>query len=351
MNNPLRVRSRWSLLRRLLASIQKKSPQPGTAVTADTAEQQDHYDHNPLLDLPNELVLTVASFLDQESQLLLSLSCRRLRVLLNSHLDMALSDDRATKVRFLQLLELDHPEYLTCRSCGLLYLWRKMEFFQYDCPRANHHLVADILVSCGQFIQAGDNKYVWVRRGVVDLILRAYEHGPSHGLPVSFLNMSGHDHHGVSRTNEARLVDGQLILASRMEVEAESGLEVEVMARLFLPNICLHLCATAGVIDKIWQTFEQAVASMIVGSEKSEGFKCPFCETDHQVHVKKTAGNRARIVLNVWRNYGRRYGNRLSTEQVFHRDPALRLDADTVSQRDVRAAFESKTGCIPSMET
>jgi hypothetical protein len=75
----------------------------------------------------------------------------------------------------------------------------------------------DRLLSYGQFIKAGDNKYVRMRRGVVDLILRASEHGPNHGLPVSFLNMSGQDRHGDFRTNEARLVDGQLIRASRME--------------------------------------------------------------------------------------------------------------------------------------
>ncbi|KEF56778.1 uncharacterized protein A1O9_06968 [Exophiala aquamarina CBS 119918] len=102
----------------------------------------------------------VASFLDQESQLLLSLSCRRLCALLGSHLDLTLNNDKATKVRFLQLLELDYPEYLTCRSCGLLYFWRKMEFFQYNCPRANRHMVADTLLSYGQYIQAGDKKYI-----------------------------------------------------------------------------------------------------------------------------------------------------------------------------------------------
>lgn len=226
-----------------------------------------------------------------------------------------------------------------------------MEFLQYDCPRANHHTVVDVLLSYGQFIHAGDKKYVLVRRGVVDLILRASEHGPGHGLPVSFLNMSGHDHYGVSRTNKAWLVAGQLILASRMEAEAESGREMALMTRLFIPNVCLHLSSTVGIVDKILQTFEQAVASMIVGSEKSEVFKCPFCETDHQVHVKRSDEDRTKIILNIWRNYGRRHGNRLPNEQIFHRHPVLRLVPGTVSQRDVRAAFESKTECTLSIET
>ncbi|EXJ93451.1 hypothetical protein A1O1_01843 [Capronia coronata CBS 617.96] len=83
-----------------------------------------------------------------------------------------------------------------------------MEFFQYDCPRTRYHTHADVLLSYGHFILVGDKKCVRMRQEVVDLILRAYEHGPGHGLPASFLTMSGQDRHGVSQTHEARLVNG-----------------------------------------------------------------------------------------------------------------------------------------------
>ncbi|KAL2434167.1 hypothetical protein ABEF95_014874 [Exophiala dermatitidis] len=328
---------------------------PGTADTGSATRQinQTHHDRNLLLDLPNELILTVASFLHLEYQLTLSLSCRRLHGLLKSRLDLTFKDDKGTKVRFLQLLERDRPEYLTCRSCARQYLWPMTEFFQYNCPRAYEHLVADILFQCAQLFQAGDDKSVRLTRGVVDLILRDYENGALYGfgLPVSLLNMSGQDHDGVSRTHEARLVDGQLILASRMEAEAESGEEMSAMRRFITPDVCLHLVTTGQLINEIWQTFEQALASMRVGAEKSEVSKCPFCETDHQIHVKRTTEDLARIVLDVWRNYGRRYENRLSTEQIVHRSPVLRLDADSISQRDVRAVFESAKECTPDMDT
>lgn len=117
-----------------------------------------------------------------------------------------------------------------------------------------------------------------------------------------------------------------------------------VMPRLFPYNACLHLILPAAVLGKAWQSFQRAIASLIVGSEKCEVFKCPFCETDHQAHVKKCEPNRSRIILDIWRNYGRRHGNGLLNEQIFHRDSVLRLDADTLSQRDVRAAFDSTTG-------
>ena len=50
--------------------------------------------HNPFLKLPNELLLMIANFLDKEFQVLLSLSCRRLCVLLNSCLDLSLCDKK-----------------------------------------------------------------------------------------------------------------------------------------------------------------------------------------------------------------------------------------------------------------
>lgn len=315
----------------------------------DISHQQDHHDHVPLLDLPNELILTIASFLDKDSQLILSLSCRPLRLLLDLHLDLTFSEDeKATKVRFLQNLELDHPEYLTCRSCGILYLWQEREWVQYYCPR--RHLIADVLVTYGHSIQAGSN-FLWVDRAVIDLILRASEHGPAHGLPVSFLNSSGQDEDGISQTHEAQLVDSQLILASRSEVDAESGREMEVMTRLLIRNVCLHSNTTVRVICDILDVFKPAFASMTVGADKLQVVKCFFCETDHEVYANKVAENRTRMVLKVWRNYGQRYGNKLSNEQIFHRHPVMRLDSDTLWRRDVRAAFESSTECTQSIES
>lgn len=301
-----------------------------------------------LLDLPNELVLTIAGFLDPASRVLFSLSCHRFRGLLTSHLDLTLDGDRDTKVRMLQLLELDHPGFLTCRYCGLLYRWRTRAFFQYRCPR--HHSSKDVYLSYCQYISGAGIECVEMGRGVVDLILRASEHGPEYGVPVSILNISGIDWQGVPGRNEARLVDGQLILASHTQVEIESGGEMTTMRSLLVRNACLHLHCTYGLVDLTLKPLEQVVTSMIVGSEVSQVFKCPFCETDHHLYMGKGDGSRSTIALNVWRNYGRRYQNGLPNEQIFHREPRLRLDARTLAQRDLRAVFESDKEHNPDFE-
>src|SRR5277367_890741 len=62
----------------------------GANSTKSTKNLQDY--HNPFLELPNELLLMITKFLEKEFQLTLSLSCRRLRILLNSSLDLSLCD-------------------------------------------------------------------------------------------------------------------------------------------------------------------------------------------------------------------------------------------------------------------
>ncbi len=309
-----------------------------TQSTADATEQHNT-SHNVLFDFPNELVLSVASFLDKASQLLLSLSCRRFRILLNSRLDLTLHD-RVTKVQFLKVLELDYPEYLTCRYCAVLYPWRGGEpawclcFGNYSCE--------DTIASVSRYMLAGPKNCRSITREVVDLILRAHDFGPSYGLPLSFLNRSDVDRYGISRTREARIVNGQLIHSSRAEVEAESNQEIASMARhLDRMDPCLHLWWNVG--NERQSEAVQSSATSMRTSEEVKRIKCSYCETDHEICVTNLAKNRTRIVLNIWRNYGRRNGNMQSNEQLFRRHSVSQLHTDTVLQRDVRAIFESGT--------
>jgi hypothetical protein len=302
----------------------------------DTKHSRDH--QNPFLRLPNELLLEIATFLDKEFQVLLSLSCRRLRVLLNSCLDLSLCD-MSMKLQFLRCLEPDYPEHLTCRICGLLFKWRARRWWSYCCPRLYSHSLEDRCTSYGWFMQGDQN--VWVTREIVDLIFRAHERGQQHGLPLSFLSTSGTDRNGVIRKNEARLMNGQLLLVSRWEVDSESRRELAYKARLLNSALCLH--SPQNVYrEEIWQTLEQAVTGM-TGLERSRLSKCPFCATDYKLHVQDSNGGRTKIVLSICRNYGQRYENMLANEQIFVRDPSSRIDADAVSRRDLHAVFESYT--------
>lgn len=303
-----------------------------------------------LVDLPNEIILIITGFLKKESQLLLSLSCKRLRILLNYSLDLALYG-KSTKVRFLHLLERDHPGYLTCQSCVVLYSWREREGAGYQCPGLKTHQVAESSRSTSWLMQAGGKNNVRMTQETIDLIFRGLEHGLAYGLPLSFLNTSGTDALDISRTNEARLVNGQLLVASRVEVEVWSYSERpsgNTVGSLDM-DFCIHMrynmneknARNYEIIEKIWLTVEQAVAR-VNDLERFQVYKCDKCQTDHELRVTESAKNRARIVLNVWRNYGRRDQNRLSIDQHFCRQPMTQFHANIVSRRDLRQIFESE---------
>ena len=305
-----------------------------TEPAEDTKDLQDY--HSPFLKLPAELLLVIANFLDKEFQVLLSLSCRQLRALLDSSLDLSLCGI-SVKLRFLRYLELDYPEYLTCRSCGFMFQWQARRLWDYRCPHVMRHSLTDRMTYYAWCMQ-GD-RHIKVTREVVDLIFRAHERGQRYGLPLSFLSTSGSDYNGITRTNEARLVEGQLLLASRWEVDSESREDMAQKARLFNSALCLHWAENVWR-QKIWQTVEQAVADR-TGLEKPGVSKCPFCANDYKVRVQNSTGSGVRIVLNVWRNYGQRYENMLANEQVFCREPSSRITADALSRRDLHAVFES----------
>ena len=140
--------------------------------------------------------------------------------------------------------------------------------------------------------------------------------------------------------NEAKLVDGQLMLATRCEPNTESREHMASKAIYFHSAMCLHFYLNL-LSEDICQPIQQAVVST-VSLEKSEKVKYPYCESDYGLRVQNAMGGRIEIILEVWRNYGRRFGNTLAADQVFHRDiVSSRIDVDALSRRDLRAFFES----------
>lgn len=92
-------------------------------------------------------------------------------------------------------------------------------------------------------------------------------------------------------------------------------------------------------------TFEEGILAMTIGSERSDVFKCDMCETDYQLQSIRLTAIRAKLVLECWKQFGRQHADTISTKQLFQ-FKALQLDADAVSQRDVRAIFESTMGQV-----
>lgn len=311
----------------------------------ETVDLQDY--SGPLLNLPNELLLAVAEFLDKESQALFSLSCTRIRILLNSYLDLSLNDI-SEKLRFLRYLERDYPDYLTCRFCACLYNWQLRHWCDLRCPRRSYHSLEDESRSYVWPLEGGSRCYI--SREIIELIFRADEQGQRYGLPLSYLSSHMSDRDWITRTNEPRLVDGQLLLASCWELDLDSRQDILRKAHLFNSLLCIHSNRNVN-LGKVWQPIEKTVAET-TDLNKSQVFKCPFCALDYVLDVQDRVDGRTKIVLSVYRNFGPRYAKTLASEQHFHYDTqSSRIDADELLRRDLQGLFCRTPESVRTPET
>ncbi|KAL2434909.1 hypothetical protein ABEF95_010591 [Exophiala dermatitidis] len=293
----------------------------------------------PLLQLPNELLLQITGFLEAEYQLSLRICCRRLRLLLMG-LDPTLSDF-STKLRFYKCLEPDYPEHLPCLTCGIMFKWRAPDM-RARCPREGQHpsmpnwswAPYDCWFLAGTFD-------IRMSRPFVELVFRAHERGERYGYPVSSLRSSGLHRTGVLFQNDARMIDGELVLATRWELDAVPRMDSnwEDQIKLLFWASCLHWRSN-GWRDKITSLLKGA-STNTTPLKPTETVKCSFCECDWQLEMNHKTDTHSSLLFYVWKNYGRRYGKRQGNEQIFHRQPTPPLDTESVSQRDLRALFES----------
>lgn len=202
-----------------------------------------------LLSLPSEMILNITDFLDQESRVLLSLTCKALRNLLSSHLNLSLSDV-ATRTKFLQILERELPNYLTCRACGWMFLWRKrVRWFHCSCPRARDHLAEHWWAHA--YVPICPLHCMMVTPEMVDLVRRAYHRGPQHGLPFSFMDSNHKGRYSKTLQTQARMVNGDLMLVSRSTVDMEIDEETTRSSHYLEQAICIH--RLPSIVSSLWR--------------------------------------------------------------------------------------------------
>lgn len=296
---------------------------PTLKPTEDTKTAQRN--HIPLLDLSNELFLTIADFLDQDSQLSLSLSCKRLRILLDSSLGPVYST--SMKLRILDYFARYDAGYITCPACVRVFQWHGKLSQDCRCPYDNASFLSyrsnsDTLTTSAWFMQG--NPSIWMSPEVVDLILEAR-------LPLSFLATEGTGADGVYRKSEARFADGSLILATNWAVDATSERDLAPKTRLFRPALCLH--------SHIWLRLEET-RQKVETQSYIYFYDCTSCATEYELGVTVRCPERRTIFLITWRNYGHRRERTLVRKHMFPRNPPLQSRRYTASPRELRIVFE-----------
>lgn len=183
-------------------------------------------DPRPLLGLPQELLLEIWSHLDERSRICLLLTCKRLK---NDLPRLELDGlNPQVQIPLLLLLEKDIPDVYFCHHCAKLHRWarcrwkkrvsRGMSFKTYDCRKYRNLATKETPSLTWDVLGA-----IRLPFQLPQLIMNRHFRGRRHGIKRSMLKFKVRmvSEHGprCKRKWRAKIVDGELMLRSKMKVE------------------------------------------------------------------------------------------------------------------------------------
>lgn len=284
----------------------------------------------PFFGLPEEIILAIIDFLEPEEKLVLNMVSQRLRRIIHPTCNVARCGIDS-RVKYLHLLEPDYPDHLVCAHCGVLWNWRSRVPDKLHCPRQLFHCDA----YPWQLQGTGPGQMSWIKPGVIELIMRAQRRGARYGLPLSVLDGgSSTDHDRTTWTHQARIVQSDIILASRRE----TYLRTDQNGRLKKQHLAQDLCIHTRIKTKVWtrggrQPLEAVVAAAAQSARIPQNFKCSRCDSDFELCCEQEPGGDLRATLRIWRRFGHR--------RMFQLTPKEHLDDAAIAGRDIQALFES----------
>lgn len=320
-------------MQRLLDSLQRSRVPSKKASYCGFGD--DTSQESALVRIPVDVLMVICDCLDQKSRILLSLTCKPLRETLSSILDLRVHDN-PTKIRLLHHLELDHPQYLTCRSCAIMFKWKARKHANYGCPRTRKHSKAVKREPITLIHSRLRSRRVLVNAEIVDLISRASLYGPEYGLLPSVLNSTGKGLKNIPRTNEARWAHGRLLIAVRITMTVKSGSQMAEALAAVDQSICPHPFRL--MIDPTFNSDGDIDGCLMS--------KCPYCLTDETMDMQRLEKGRVRFTVKAWQDCGNRDvltqndEIRKASARFGHAQDVLRR----LELRNLRVLFESNRG-------
>ena len=162
--------------------------------------------------LPLEILDSITIQLERYQIAVLGLTCKHFFRQIEPHSGRYLLHDTPRRLKFLRLLEEDHPHLLVCSPCGHLYDWKNSKqhgaFPDYTCPERKSPFHRSAMTLCDV------HEPYSMKAEIRDLILRADRLGPEYGLPTSYLTHTcrGHRDGGMPKSFECRIRKGGLMV-------------------------------------------------------------------------------------------------------------------------------------------
>ncbi|KAH8714856.1 hypothetical protein GQ44DRAFT_776020 [Phaeosphaeriaceae sp. PMI808] len=240
------------------------------------------------LNLPPEIILMIATHLDECALVSLALTCQSLYGLWERR---SLPLQLAEKEKLLLLLEKDIPFLYYCHYCTKLHRWHGRwsrsiaPWYEERLPcKRNYDNHLDHVITC-------HIPYYWAR-----LVMNRHFYGSKHGLPLHVLNeraIPSIDSDGVKNlvSQHARIFNNQLLVLSVISSTHLRGDSVLLRSHIdsYGHSVCEHLNLRQGDPDSVpMQLPELAKKGNAPGQFLACGptfGSCTFCPTDYSINI------------------------------------------------------------------
>lgn len=241
------------------------------------------------LNLPLEIILMIATYLDKCSLVSLSLTCQSLRGLWNSG---SMTLEKVEREKLLLMLEKDIPFLQYCHYCVKLHRWHGA-WSRAVSPWYEERLPCKQNIDKHLFLPNTCHIPYYFAR----LVMNRHLYGTKHGLPLKALkdrqSCTYEDGVAWSVAQHARISNDQLMVHSVISMAHPRGDSAALRAHIgeYGPPVCQHLTFKKRYLDTIPMQLPQLA---LKGGDLPSDFQacgpefgsCTFCVTDYSIEVK-----------------------------------------------------------------
>ena len=268
-----------------------------------------------LIDLPPELILSIANSLPPASTACLALCNHRFSRILgpSAWASLQLQHHGHHRISFLSLLEKDLPQYFACRRCKRLH---KNSRVQWPMSGKKHQDLPCVGVfrlfgppRTTMFRPSRTTMY-FINYAHVQLAMKRHYYGVSHGLPIAcFLHTELKEYEARGTVElfsvDARIVSNELLMRSQQWILVPQNRSGEFMTKSLLHSLCAHIRTGIWRDDKLLNIIRprlQQLEARGICYTKTE--QCQECHMDFVLDGLDFGDSGVALFVTRWVNLG-----------------------------------------------
>jgi hypothetical protein len=261
-----------------------------------------------LLDLPPEVLLSIADFLPTTSASCLALCNRLLSRILGPRVWTSLQhQEQVDRIAFLSALAKDLPQYFVCHHCVRLHRSSAVQW-----PRSVPHRQSLPCVSKDVGLSYLWSSHYLLKFAHIQIAMKRHCYGSDHGFPLeAFLHteVELNDARGTTTllSVEARIVSDELLMRSQQWILLPRDRSDEFFTKGLLHHLCEHIRTVQGTVkDDMLSNLVRSKINQLEDQRRcsTQTLQCPECHMDFLMDAMDFKERGLAMFVTRWINLG-----------------------------------------------